>query len=228
MFEILAEEDHRKRRTLADALEVLRTDANFQEGDEAEITLGMLKLPSGEIVYLVHVGFQSAVHQKTFLVSLPTAAKVRARFLGDPKLQELEMERLNGAIANGRGDLLLSDGAQIRSVEVIPALLPYEITPLDWTIIRQTIAELGIEEHSRYDPDPDDPGFEAARTYLGRLLLNSIDCSKLTGHPRPPLKSIQARVQDYTEFGLISLPKISDTLSKFGMRKPASRRRPNN
>jgi hypothetical protein len=220
MFEILAEEDRRKRRTLADALEVLRTDANFQEGDAAEIRLGTLKLPSSEIVYLVYVSFRSTIHQKTFLVSLPTAGGVRARFLDDPKLQELEIERLNGAIANGRGDVWLSDGAQIRSVEVIPALLPYEITPLDWTIIRQTMAELGIEEHCRYDP-----GLQAARTYLGDWLSNSIDCSKLADRPTPLLKSIQARVQDHPEFGSISLQKISDTLHKFGMRKPASRRK---
>jgi hypothetical protein len=222
MFEVLAEEDRRKRRTLADALEVLRTDANFKEGDAAEIGIGALKLPSSEIAYLIYVSFRNTVHQKTFLVSLPTAGKVRARLLGDQKLQEFEIERLNGAIANGRGDVWLSDGAQIRGVEVIPALLPYEITPLDWTIIRQTIAELGIEEHSRYAPR-----FEVARTYLGRSLLNSIDCSKLTGHPPPLLKSIQARVlDDSPEFGTISLQKIADTLRKFGMRRPANRRKP--
>jgi hypothetical protein len=49
----------------------------------------------------------------------------------------------------------LSDGTQIRKVEVIPALLPYDITSLDWAIMRQTIATLGIEDQCRYHPGHD-------------------------------------------------------------------------
>lgn len=69
MFEVLAEEDRRKRRTLADALEVLRTDANFKEGDAAEIGIGALKLPSSEIAYLIYVSFRNTVEMSRSLLN---------------------------------------------------------------------------------------------------------------------------------------------------------------
>lgn len=189
--QVLAENDRAKRRAIADALEILRSHADFEDGDTADVRLGELRLPSGEIVHLIYVGFDSTFHQKTFLVSLPTASSVLARFEGKARFEELEISRLDGAIIDGRAHVRLSDGAQIQSVEVIPALLPYNITPLDMTIIRQTVAELGIEEECRYDPG------ELVRQALGTYPFHdSIDCSKLSGHPTPLLKSIQARIQD--------------------------------
>jgi hypothetical protein len=145
-FQVLAEEDRGKRWTLVDALEMLRTKANFEEGDAAEIRLGMLRLPSSVIAYLVCVSFDSAIHQRTFLVRLPTASSVRARFEGKPQLQEFEITRLHGATINGQGHVRLSDGAQVRAVEIVPARLPYNITPLYWAIVRQTVAALGTRK----------------------------------------------------------------------------------
>jgi hypothetical protein len=219
LHQVLAENDRAKRRTIADALEILWSNADFEDGDAAEIRLGMLRLPSGEIVHLVYVSFDSTFHQKTFLVSLPTASSVLARFEGKPQFEEFEISRLDGAIIDDRGHVRLSDGAQIRSVEVIPALLSYNITPLDWAIIRQTVAELGIEEECRYDP-----GELVRKTLETHPFHDAIDCSKLSGHPTPLLKSIQARIQDNDPgFGTVSLQKIADTLRKFGMRIPSRR-----
>jgi len=78
-YKSLAEDDRSKRRTIADALEVLRIEANFEQDDAAEIRLGMLRLPSEKVVGLVHVSFDSTLHLKTFLVSLPTASRFLAK-----------------------------------------------------------------------------------------------------------------------------------------------------
>ena len=219
VHELLAENDRCKRRTIADALEILRTNANFKHCDVAEVRIGMLRLPSDQNVGLVLVSFDSTVHQKTFLISLPTADRFLAKLENMPGPQEFEIGRLGGAKINSQGHVRLSDGAQIRGVEVIPALLPYNITPMDWAIIRQTIAALNIEDQCRYHPG--DLVLENLET---NPFQDSIDCSKLAGHQAPLLKAIQARIEDYEPvFGTVSLPKIADTLQKFGMRKPIHR-----
>jgi hypothetical protein len=216
--ELLGENERNNRRTIMDALEILRTKASFEQDDVAKIQLGMLRLLSSEIVSLVLVSFESAIHQKSFLVSLPTASSFRAKLEGAPKSQEFEIARLGGATINSRGQVQLSDGAQIRGVEIIPALLPYDITPLDRAIIRQTIATLGIEEQCRYDPGGRLPEAEF------NPFDYAIDCSKLSGHPPPRLKAVQARIEDHESgFETVSLQKIANTLRKFGMRIPASR-----
>jgi len=48
----LSEEGRTSRRTIADALEVLR-NAGFAENDRAETSIGLLNLPSTEVVGLV-------------------------------------------------------------------------------------------------------------------------------------------------------------------------------
>jgi hypothetical protein len=219
LHELLAENDRGKRRTIADVLEVLRTNANFEQGDVAKVRIGMLRLPSDQSVGLVLVSFDSTVHQKTFLVSLPTAVSFRARRESKAQPEEFEISRLDGATINSEGHVQLSDGTQIRGAEVIPTLLPYNITPLDWAIIRQTVAELGIEEECRYDP-----GQLVRRTWGANPFHGGIDCSKLSGRRAPLLKTIQARIEDdEPNFRTVSLQKIADTLRKFNMRVPTSR-----
>src|SRR5262249_21756523 len=85
----------------------------------------------------------------------------------------------------------LSDGTQIRGVEVIPTLLPYNITPLDWAIIRQTVVELGIEEECRYDP-----GELVRKTWGANPFHGGIDCSKLSRRQAPLLKTLKPRIED--------------------------------
>jgi hypothetical protein len=114
-YELLADDDRSKRRTIADALEVLRTEANFEQDDVAEVRLGKLRLPSDKIVGLVLVSFDSTLHQKTFLVSLPTADRFLAKLENLPKPQEFEIARLGEATINSQGQVQLSDGAQIRA-----------------------------------------------------------------------------------------------------------------
>ena len=215
--ELLRQNERDERRTITDALEVLWTQANFEEGDTAEIWLGPLRLPSTQIVSLICVTFNSDSHKKIFMVQLPTALTFRAKLDRAPEFQEFEIGRLGGASVNGEGQVRLSDGTHLRGVEVIPANLPYNITPVDWAVIRQTIAELGIEEECRYVPT--DP---ALREIVPDLIDDPIDCSKLSGHPAPLLKVVQGRIQDHFG-GTVSQQKIADTLRKFGMRVPTGR-----
>ena len=56
-YERLAEQDRLSRRTIMDALEVLRQIADFQADDHAEIHIGLLKLPSAAVVGLVDMAF---------------------------------------------------------------------------------------------------------------------------------------------------------------------------
>jgi hypothetical protein len=216
---MLGDNERNERRTIMDALEVLRTEAKFEENDVAVLWLGGLRLPSTKIVHLVCISFESQIHKKKFFVSLPSANSFKARFEGEPEPQEFEIASLAGATINGWGHVRLSDGTQILGVEIIPALLPYKVTRLDWAIIRQTVAALGVEDECRYDPG------ELAQRALGTNPIgNPIDCSRLSGHTAPLLKVIQGRIQDHEPgFKTVSLQKIADTLRKFGMRIPSGR-----
>jgi len=73
-FQRLFEEDRSSRRTIADAIEVLRQACDFNSHDRAEIRIGPLPLPSGDVVGLVNVQFP--VRDTVFIVSLPAAATV--------------------------------------------------------------------------------------------------------------------------------------------------------
>jgi hypothetical protein len=53
--ERLAEKVRNSRRTIADALMVLYDKVDFAEKDRAEISIGLLKLPSAEVVGVLQI-----------------------------------------------------------------------------------------------------------------------------------------------------------------------------
>jgi len=57
-YEILEQASQSSRRTIANALAVLETEAAFGEDDTAQIRIGQLPLPSRETVGLVLVIFE--------------------------------------------------------------------------------------------------------------------------------------------------------------------------
>ena len=175
-----------------------RLFADFKKG-KAEVRIGILRLPSQEVTHLVFISLNSTQDELTFSVSLPAARGVRARFEDGLVPENFEIGRLLGATVDAEGHVQLADGGRIQSVEIIPALLPYHLTELDWKILHETVAQLGIEEECRYDPG------EGFRKDLRDSLFGSIDCSKLSGHKSPLLKTISARVG-----GKASLQKIAD------------------
>ena len=221
-YEVLGQREWKKRRTVADAIEVLHKDAGFEGGGRAEIRLGPMRLPSGDIVSLVGIFFESAVHQKTFIVWLPTAVKFRAILQDRSVIDQCSIGRLEEATLDEAGNVELRDGTLMRAVEIIPARLPYEPSGLDWTIIFLTISKIQAQDKCSYSTGglfsehPDD------NPYIGL-----IDCSKLADLPRvPELKVIKGYIED-REPRLKSLSEqtISNALRKFGMRIPVARPR---
>jgi hypothetical protein len=63
-FQRLFEEDRSSRRTIADAIEVLRQACDFNSNDRAEIRIGPLRLSPRDVVGLVDVGFKAPIRDK--------------------------------------------------------------------------------------------------------------------------------------------------------------------
>jgi hypothetical protein len=220
-YKVLGEGEWKKRRTVADAIEVLHKDVGFEGDDRAQIRLGPMRLPSGDIVSLTGIFFESAVHQKTFIVWLPTAVKFRAILQGQSVIDQFDIDRLQEATLDDAGNVELRDGTSMRAVEIIPARLPYKLSGLDCIIISLTISKIGAQDKCSYSTEglfsehPDDD------PYIG-----FIDCSKLAGLRVPELKVIKGYIEDRkSELATLSEQTISNALRKFGMRIPVARPR---
>jgi hypothetical protein len=150
-YEVLGQREWKRRRTVADAIEVLHKDAGFEGDDRAEIRLGPMRLPSGDIVNLVGIFFESAVHQKTFIVWLPTAVKFRAILHDHSVIDQFDIGRLEEAVWDDAGNVELRDGTLMRAVDIIPAPLPYKLSGLDCAIIRLAISKLGAQHKNVTD-----------------------------------------------------------------------------
>jgi len=210
-YEVLGERGWKKRRTVADAIEVLHKDAGFEGDDRAQIRVGRMRLPSGDIVSLTGVLFESAVHRKTFIVWLPTAVRFRAILQDQPVIDQFDIGRLEEASLDEAGNVELHDGTSMRAVEIIPARLPYNISGLDCIIISLTISAIDAQDQCSYSSEglfsehPDDDP-----------CIGFVDCSKLAGLPIPELKVIKGFIEDRAPgLGSLSEQKISDTLRKF-------------
>ena len=221
-FQRLFEEDRSSRRTIADAIEVLRQACDFNSHDRAEIRIGPLPLPSGDVVGLVNVQFP--VRDTVFIVSLPAAARFRANCGGASQRGCFEIDRLDGAVVAFDGNVRLKDGATLSAVEVIPTPVLHDPTELDWRIVQLTVAMIKAENHC----------YRSLRTGVPQPQqdmvpdLRRLDCSKLSGLDLPPLKQIAIYIgeQDWT-LRKLAPQKIADALRKFGMRVPKPRpRRP--
>jgi hypothetical protein len=112
--------------------------------------------------------------RRVYRVFLPTSSQFRAVRLSDSRRANLEISRLNGAVADGVGNVTLEDGTAIRAVEVLPARLPYEPSELEWAIVHGALSVL------------------KGRRRGYRLLngLRFLDCSILSNLELPPLKVI--------------------------------------
>ncbi|MGY4334513.1 hypothetical protein ACVWWG_008930 [Bradyrhizobium sp. LB7.2] len=210
-FESLQDDKREDRRSMADAINLLQPDGTWK----GEIQVRGLNLLSEEIVGLVAVFVENAAAQTTSIVTLPSAKQFRARRYESQEFEEFDIFRLDRATFDGSCNVGLVDGTRLRAVEVIPALLPYNVTDLDWCILHHTIAMMKAEQE--------------CYTYPIRFAQPSdaLDCSRLpslTGRV-PLLKQIHWYIAD-REPALkdLSEQKIADALCKFGMRIPRPRR----
>jgi hypothetical protein len=215
-YKWLREKGRTHRRTIADAIEVLRQDARFKDTDRARIQVGGLRLPSQETVGLVAVFFDS-LDERTFIVSLPTSSEFRAKRPGHSKADIFDIFELDDAIVDGNFAIQLRDGTVLRAVEVVPALLPHIVTETDLSIVHQTIELVGAKDETRYRFPAD-----------LKLLADGLDCGTLPSLQDriPLLKQIKAHIEDHEpSLKGISEQQISDSLRKFGMRIPKKRPR---
>jgi hypothetical protein len=225
-YELLREEERNHRLTVSHAIDVLPKTAGFEDDDLAEIRVGIMPLPSGEVVGLPIVFFSSNALGKTLVVSLATSAQFKAKRQGEADARLFSIFELHGAKVDNNGMVRLSDGTVIRAVDVVPANLPLKPSDLDWRIVHHVISIIGAQDRC----------YRSLREHAKPKCLDvpeemipeirSIDCSALKGLELPSLKYLAAQIakRDPTLKNL-SHQKIADALRKFGMRIPARRRR---
>lgn len=221
IYHRLAQDDKAARRTIADALEVLRTLPDFTDRSRANIRVQPLKLTSGELVGLIDLEFKGPLPEMICIVSLATSSRFRAKWQGGAQRRDCDVFELDGASVDGLGDVTLADGRLLQSVEIIPARLPMTPSDLDYRIVFYVLALIGQQDHcyrSLREGVPDE---------LQHMVpdLRFLDCSRLCGLIVPPLKVIAAYIADLDPTLLPSHQKIADALRKFGMRIPFSRPR---
>ena len=220
-YERLCEEGRISRRTMADAIEVLREKAGFGDNDRAEIFIGLLKLPSAEVVGLVQIIFDRQIGDKAYVVSLPTSKQFKAYRTNARQRGCFDIAELHGAVVDGSGKVLLANGIALRAVEVVPARLPLEPTELDWRIIHHTLAIIEADHCYRHF------GYGLpSRLQEMAADIRVLDCRAFRGLTLPPLKVVTSfiRERDPT-LQKLSEQQIADSLRKFGIRTPTPRPR---
>ena len=114
------------RRTIADAIEVMRSHPEFSQHRRSKVQTFPLHLPSGDVPFLVQV----VCAELALTVSLPTSKKFRAKGTRTPaslEFEEFETCLLDGAsaeIIDEQLEVVLSDGRRLQGVQVIPCYLP--------------------------------------------------------------------------------------------------------
>jgi hypothetical protein len=208
------------RRTIADAMEVLRTQAGFGDGDTARIWIYVWQLPSGVLVGSAAVFFESLDTEHAYVVSLPAAIRFNGVDLSGRQVHG-DVFCLNEAIVDGANKVLTAESETFRAVEVEPVQLPEKPTNLDWRIVHCTLEHLGASDCYR--------NLQAgAPVHLRKFIPDRLylDCERLTGLRIPPLKVLAGVLaQKDPTLKKLSHQKIADALAKFGIRRPVARAR---
>jgi hypothetical protein len=210
----LDQDGRTKRRTVADALEVVRQRLGVGEITHAEIRLAPFALPWGGSTAAVVVLFPDL----GYYVSLPASARFGARTDPSPQRQAFEIAVLEGAEICSDGSVLLKDGRRLRAVEVEPTGL-HSPSALDERILRHVIA-LTRSWHC----------YRSIREGLPEDLqhqlpdLRALDYSRVRTIQAPLLKVIRGYIEQNDPQLRISNQKIAGALARCGVRVP--RRRP--
>jgi hypothetical protein len=117
------------------------------------------------------------------------------------------------------GSVVLTDGRWLRGVEMVPTHMPYELTPVEKSILLNVIKfteSYGCFRNLREDLP------EHLRQGVPDLYV--LDYGRVRTIEAPPLKLIRAYIEDHDPELQVSNQKIADALAKCGVRVP--RRRP--
>jgi hypothetical protein len=212
----LQEEQRTRRRTIADALDVVCQALGLDETPRGEIRLYPLWLPSGECTTMVDMVFPGL----GCIVSLPASTTFRARSGTGSQRKVFEISRLGGAEVCSDGAVQLADGTRLRGVEVIPTHLPYKPSQVDERIIHNVIS-LTKSYHCYRSMREGLPGD------WQHLVpdLHALDYGRVRTIKAPPLKVIQAYIAENDPELKVSNQKIADALAMCGVRIPGRRPR---
>ena len=211
----LQEQRRTSRRTIADALEVVRQEFGLDDIGPAHVRIGPLRLPSGQCTALVDVVFSDLGCG----VSLPTSSRFMARGGTSSRPEKFEISRLDRAEIWPDGSVLLADGTRLRAVEVVPTHLPYEPSKLDQEILAYVIS-LTKADYCRRSIR------EGLPEHLQQMVpdIRVLDFSRVRMIKAPPLKVIRGYISDRDPDLRVSNQKIADALAMFGVRVPRLRR----
>jgi hypothetical protein len=132
----LKEDSRDKRRTVADALEVIRQEPEVEEMAGAEIRVSPFELPSGEATAVVAV----VCPDFDCFVSLPASWWFTALSEKCSQRQRFEIPCLDDAKVGPDGSIVLTDGRRLRGVEMVPSHMPYAMSPVEQRILWHVIA----------------------------------------------------------------------------------------
>jgi len=131
----LQEDKRNLRRTILDAIYVLRKCAKFGENDRANIRITPMRLPSHQIVALVDLIFSKPLQRTDYVASLPTSAQFTALSGESPRRENFDIALLDRAVVDFGGNVTLPDATSLRGVQIVPAQLSYQPSDIDWRII---------------------------------------------------------------------------------------------
>jgi hypothetical protein len=214
-YVLLQDERRKHRRTIADALEVVRQEK-----------LGLEEFAPGRVevvpifdtgIDLVNVVFP----QFGYRVSLPSSARFMARTETSCEREFFDIRRLEAAEVCSDGSVKLVNGTQLKAVEIIPTYLPYKLSNIEQKIVSAYISIMnadgycyrslreGLPEHLQ-DQVPD---------------IRALDFSRLRTLKPPPLKVICIDIRQKCPELSVSDQKIAAALEKAGARVVESRPR---
>jgi len=229
-YEILDQDDQRRRRTVADALAVLESQAAFGREDKAEIRVGTMSLVQTKDVRTVLVLFDLPGSEKSYAVPMPSAECFRGT-AADDRRERHRIEHLDRGLVDANGGVRLANGATMRAVEVEPARLPLAPTELDLRIVHLSIACCWMAKDAPFtEREVRAKCYRSVRKAIRAkdtgdeelvpdLVL--LDCGALSGLWVPSLVAIAAYwAEVYPGERVPSPQKIADTLADFRIRFP--------
>jgi hypothetical protein len=131
----LKEDSRGKRRTVADALEVIREELGVDEMPGAEIRVSLLPLPSGEATAAVAL----ICPDLDCCVSFPASWWFTAFPENCSRRHRFEISCLQEAKVGPDGSVVLTDGRCLRGVEMVPTHMPYELSLVEKRILSNVI-----------------------------------------------------------------------------------------